>query len=168
MRRAALPVAAALALSGCAGTSDSVRTPRTAVGPSLAQLFDRAPQWPGRPWTRGGDTVSTDVLSLSAGPAHCDWQDAAFISGTALPAPRDGQGGDWVRDPDGVLRHVPQAEVEFRARAALPVDAVDTGFRQGRVELWTAASDRSAYVYLVNARDRDDVERWVRAFAACA
>lgn len=167
MRRAAVPVAL-LVLSGCAGTPDAARTPRQASGPSLAQLFERAPEWPGRPWTREGEAVPTDVLSLSAGPEHCDWQDVTFVGGTGLPTPPDGRGGDWVRDPQGVLAFAPQAQSEFRARAALPADAVSTGFLQGRVELWTAPGDRSAYVYLVNARDRDDVERWVRVQAGCA
>jgi len=105
---------------------------------------------------------------VAAGPEHCSWQEAVYLSGTGLKAPRDMAGGLWERDPTGVLEHFPRAKRDFRARAVLPPDAADTGFRQGAVEVWTAPSDRAAYVYLVNGQDRADVERWVRGGGGCA
>lgn len=136
---------------------------------SLAEVFADAPTWPGRPWTRDGAQVSREALTLARGPEHCGWQDALFLGGEALSLSRDdARGLHFARDPRGVLTHAPHVRVQFRADAELPADAVDTGLSQGRVQLWTAASDGGAYVYLVNADDRGDAERWVRGGGACA
>jgi hypothetical protein len=50
----------------------------------------------------------------------------------------------------------------------LPSDAAATGYTHGDVELWLAPSDNGEYVYLVNSRNRADVERWVRGGGGCA
>lgn len=134
---------------------------------SLSSGFDDAPMWPGEPWTKDGQEVSTREISLAAGPEHCSWQEAVFLGAAVLPAPRDG-GHLWSRDPQGVLTHHPRAQQEFQARATLPADAGFTGYAQGPVELWVAPSDGWEYVYLVNAENRDDVERWVQGGGGCA
>jgi hypothetical protein len=135
---------------------------------SLADHFENAPAHPGLPWTKDGREVPAGELRLAAGPEHCNWQEAAFLGGTGLPAPRDARGGSWTRDPKGVLDHFPQSMKGFRASATLPDDAAPTVYTQGPVELWTAPSDGFEYVYLVNADDRTDVERWVRGGGGCA
>jgi hypothetical protein len=135
---------------------------------SLAERFDDLPTWPGSPWFRDGRQVLRSELGVSAGPEHCGWEEAAYLSGSALPAPRDEHGALWARDPDGILEHFPRAQQEFRSPATLPADAEFTGYYQGPVEVWTAPSDEAEYVYLVNGRDRSDVERWVRGGGGCA
>lgn len=135
---------------------------------SLADAFADAPDWPGDPWFHEGREVPRDELTLARGPEHCDWQDALYLSGTALPAPRDERGDLWARDPEGVLDHFPRARADFRADAVLPADARATGYRQGDAEVWTAPSDAGDYVYLVHAGRPDDAERWVRGGGGCA
>jgi predicted small lipoprotein YifL len=135
---------------------------------SLQERYDEAPNWPVDPWSKDGVEVSREELVLAAHAEHCDWERAAFMAGTALGAPRDERGSLWVRDPEGVLSHDPRAQAEFRSPAALPADAEWTGYAQGGVELWVAASDNADYVYLVNRRDREDIERWVRGGGLCA
>lgn len=164
---------AILALSAPLGDRQLLHAPTRTSGErepqtSLAELFDDVPDWPGEPWFQDGREVTHSELAVAAGPEHCGWQEAAYLSGHGLDAPRDRDGRLWARDPKGVLEHFPKARSEFRAQAVLPADAVDTGYRQGPVELWTAPSDRSTYVYLVNGDDRDDVERWVRGGGGCA
>ena len=135
---------------------------------SLAEHFEDVPRWPGEPWFQDGREVTHSELAVAAGPEHCDWQEATFLSGYGLDAPRDSAGRLWARDPGGVLEHFPKAKAEFQAQAVLPADAVDTGYRQGHVEVWTAPSDAAEYVYLVNGADPGDVERWVRGGGGCA
>lgn len=135
---------------------------------SLAETFANAPEWPGDPWFHAGREVTRDEMTLARGPEHCSWQDAVYLSGSALPAPRDENGRLWARDPQGVLEHFPRAEADFRARAVLPEDARATGHRQGNAEVWTAPSDKGDYVYLVNTGRPADAERWVRGGGGCA
>lgn len=135
---------------------------------SLARVFDEVGSYPGKPWRKDGLEQTIRELSMAQGPEHCEWQRALFLGGEALIAPRDMRGSLWTRDPDGVLTHFPQSKQGFLARADLPADAMATGFTQGAVELWTAPSDATEFVYLVNADDRSDVERWVRGGGGCA
>jgi hypothetical protein len=141
-----------------------------AVDPSrsLADRYNAPPVWPGDPWTKYGREVPQDELVLAAGPEHCGWQESTYIGGKALSKPRARLGAYWVRDPKGVLDFEPRLQAEFRPRAALPADAVWTGYAQDGVELWVAPSDSADYVYLVNVADRRDVERWVRGGGLCA
>ena len=134
----------------------------------LSDVFGDAPEWPGDPWFHEGREVTRDELTLARGPEHCHWQDALYLSGTGLPAPRDERGQLWARDPRGVLEHVPRARAEFRAEAVLPHDARATGYRQGNIEVWTAPSDEGEYVYVVNSGRASDAERWVRGGGGCA
>jgi hypothetical protein len=134
--------------------------------PSLAELFAEAGPYPGKPWQKDGETVAARDLSLAQGPSHCHWERALFLGGAVLPAGK--AGNEWTRDPEGVLTHYPRAKQEFQAHATLPDDAAPTGYTRGDVELWLAASDDGAYVYLVNAGDRSDVERWVNGGGGCA
>lgn len=123
------------------------------------------PAYPGQSWYRDGRKVPATEVSLHAGPEHCGWQDAAFLSGAALTGSGEGSTA-WARDPDGVLDR-PEVQQAFQAMATLPADATFTGHHLFAVELWTAPSDAGDFVYLVNGHDRDDVERWVGVSALC-
>ena len=149
-----------------AGTSAQQTDERTER--ALSDVFADAPAWPGDPWFHEAREVTRDEMTLARGPEHCGSQDAIYLSGTGLPAPRDERGPLWVRDPRGVLEHFPRAEAEFRARAVLPGDARATGYRQANVEVWTAPSDDGDFVYLVESGRPADVERWVRGGGGCA
>ena len=124
---------------------------------TLAQRFGDPPPGMGEPWQREGREVLRDELTVAAGPEHCDWQDAALLSGRGIT-------GVFARDPDGTM-DIPEVQQGFRAGTSLPADAVDTGYSQGPVHLWTAASDAGRFVYAVLG---DEVERWVRMPGLCA
>ena len=166
-------VRVALALSRPLGSRQLLHaaTRPAAIAPdrrTLAERYENAPDWPAPPWFKAGHEVPLSVLTLWKGPEHCNWQRATYLGGSGLGNYRDSRGNLWVRDPHGVLEHFPVARRDFRARATLPSDATASGFEQADVELWTAASDRGNYVYLVNRHDRRDVERWVRGGGLCA
>ncbi len=149
-------------VTGPAQGAPATPTATISADPPVASLFGPAPVYPGLPFRHGDDPVKRDELVVQSMPAHCDWDKADALSGLALQdADRRGLEihRQWIRDPLGVVN--PELEQGFSARAVLPTDAVDTGYRTGAVELWLAA-DRSA-AYFVNGRDRSDVERWPQA-----
>jgi len=164
---------AILALSAPLGTRPLLHAPTSQQDEdggdrSLAEVFEDAPEWPGEPWFRDGREVLHSEMTVASGPEHCNWQEAVYLGGSGLEAPRDQDGALWTRDPKGVLEHFPRARQEFSSPAVLPADAVDTRYRQGAVELWIAPSDQARYAYFVNADDRTDIERWVRGGGGCA
>jgi hypothetical protein len=65
----------------------------------------------------------------------------------------------FVRDPHGI---VPTTDLARRLdlNAALPDDAIDTGYRYGRIALYLSPQDQDMVAYLVAG---DDVERWPRS-----
>jgi hypothetical protein len=133
----------------------------------LASRFEDPPEWPGHPWRKNGEAVPVSELQLARGADHCGWGNSAYIGGGALGT----NGGDavrsvWSRDPNGVINETTRAG--FRAEAELPLDAAFTGYTQGPVELWVAPGDNGEYVYLVNADNHADVERWVAGGGGCA
>jgi hypothetical protein len=132
---------------------------------ALAALFDAVGPHPGTPWQRGPQAVPTSELTLFHGPEHCGWQDAALLGGPALDPLVSGRVALWVRDPRGVVSA--DLRAAFRARAELPADAAFTGFSWRTAQLWVAASDEGRFVYLVNARDPADVERWPAMPTGC-
>lgn len=166
-------VRVALALSRPLGSRELLHAAtRPPVGDAadrrpLAERYDNATETLVPQWYRNGQEVLLSALVQFRGAAHCNWESATYLSGSALGSYRDSRGTTWVRDPLGVLEHFPLAKRDFRARATLPKDARFTGYEQGAVEVWTAASDRGDYVYLVNSLDRQDVERWVRGGGVC-
>ncbi len=113
-----------------------------------------------RPWTTadGGCLVRIDVLAERPGPAHCGWQAARVIT-TGLPIGArytdERNDANYVRDPGNVFGD-PATASAFNPDAELPERAIDTGFRQGRTELWVDPADLSA-IYLVT---RASIERW--------
>ncbi len=123
------------------------------------------------PWSLAGETVGLGQIESSAGPEHCEWQDAHFLS-VAWPPNSDESSTtgrrQYIRDPEGVL---PQTELQerFLADAELPADARTTGYQNDGWELWFAASDDSATAYLVTDKG-NKVEAWPRdtTGVACA
>jgi hypothetical protein len=89
------------------------------------------------PWTdRDGCLLRIDVVAERPGPEHCGWGRARVIItgqplGTPYTTPADTT--EFVRDPDGVFGR-PDLSTGFDLDAALPDDAVDSGYR------WTQVS----------------------------
>ena len=79
---------------------------------------------------------------------------------TELRIPEDSR-RSYFRDPKHLLPF--GAGRTYDGSGRLPADAVDTGYRRGRAQLWMAA-DHSA-VFVVTASGR--VERWARGMIAC-
>ena len=115
-----------------------------------------------RPWTdREGCLVRIDVLAERPGPGHCGWERATvLITGQPLGARYSSSSDDteYVRDPDGVFDD-PSLRAGFDPDASLPGTAVDSGYRDGDIELWHDPADPSA-IWMV-APDR--TERWPAA-----
>jgi hypothetical protein len=157
-------------LSACSSTtppkpsrSASLTSPSPVASGSsrvtVANYFSPPPPHPGPAWTKNARSVSWGELNISAGPEHCNWQSAVFMSvgwplGTV--ARRATEAHRFIRDPNGVVsRELRNALV---TAIDLPIDARDTGYRNGDLELWFSPTDPdSAYL-----RVKNDVERWPR------
>lgn len=104
-----------------------------------------------------GRPVSPDQLIDLAGPAHCDWQDAHFLSLSTT------EFSQYIRDPGGAIEGdnflAPDgSKLSFAELDGLPADAVFSGFRSNGRELWFAPGGEYAYL-----RTLDGTERWPRA-----
>jgi hypothetical protein len=67
---------------------------------------------------------------------------------------------EYMRDPDGKFRENGWLAARYLAHAALPEDAVDTGWSNGNIDLWISPRDLDRAVYMVRG---NVVERWARA-----
>lgn len=119
-----------------------------------------------RDWTTtSGCLVRIDVISETAGPAHCSFERVEIIStGTRIGA-RFSTSQDtatYIRDPKAVL-HDPKISNGFQQLRSLPRGAVDSGLRRGATQLWSRPGDAGA-IYL---RSRGSVERWPRGRFLC-
>lgn len=127
---------------------------------SVATAFDPAPGYPGYTWTRNGTRVSWQELVTAAGPDHCGWQSATFLTigwppGTA--APTFGSAHLYTRDPNGsVAASLRDALVRH---ATLPADATSTGYRYGVLEVFVSPAEADQAIYVVSP---SDTERWPR------
>jgi hypothetical protein len=65
----------------------------------------------------------------------------------------------YIRDPDRVLGRPDLAE-HLDLHAVLPADAIDSGYRYGRVALYLSRKDQDEAAYLVAG---GDIERWPRS-----
>jgi hypothetical protein len=129
---------------------------------SNSSLFGSPRAWPGTAWTRYGHQVPYSVVDAAAGPSQCGWESATFLTvgwplGTS--AQHATQARQYIRDSSTV---VPQSNLRSKLEldARLPTDARNTGYRDGSVQLYLAASDEDAAIYVV-ADGR--VERWPRS-----
>jgi hypothetical protein len=103
-------------------------------------------------WTdENGGRVPVTELSSNVGAAHCDWQEAHFLS-----VGGDGPDGTlYARDPEGVLSREMLA-APYNGDATMPSGARDTGYRLDDWRLWLVDGEPStAYV-----RTPDGVESW--------
>ncbi|WP_371554611.1 hypothetical protein OG416_03705 [Streptomyces longwoodensis] len=110
-------------------------------------------------WTdRAGRRLPVTEISSAAGPEHCGWQRAHFLT---LGRYEDAR--TYVRDSDGVLGP-DMLTAPYRAGVHLPPTARDTGRRYGEQELWLTADPTTAYV-----RTPHGVEAWpaLRDGAGC-
>jgi hypothetical protein len=130
--------------------------PWTVEEPPRSDDFAPAHAW----CDAGGRDVSKDYVSFIRGHDHCGWESVLFLTvgwpiGTEIDRYQPHQ---YVRDPERVLRDWPVAP--FDPNAQQPADAVSTGITNGRVTLWTSASEGADAIYVVGD---SFVERWPRA-----
>lgn len=92
----------------------------------------------------------------------CDRGRIAILSiGRPVGAPLDPLvRWEYMRDPDGEALANKWLTAPWDGTAALPPDAVATGWTNGNIDLWTSDAEQGAAVYLVRA---GIVERWPRA-----
>ncbi len=119
--------------------------------------------YPGRPWTGpGGEAVLPSTVSASDGSSHCGLDLATFLRvGWPLGTVAQGAGESrtYVRDPEGVVSFRPEIASGFRANVRLPSDAVATGYRIDRLELWLSPAESDRWVYV---KSPTGTERWPR------
>ncbi len=127
---------------------------------TVADVFGEPAPYPGRAWVNGSTEVPPSEIVAAAGPAHCGWQSATFLTiGWPLGTrPQTSVGArQYIRDP----RHVLGSRLPaLRLDATLPADARPTGYFEGPVQLYLAPSDQDQAVYLVLGQN---VERWPRS-----
>ena len=103
-------------------------------------------------WTapNGRPATNKEISDLQwEADAHCAWPNVRMIFFG---------GNQYVRDPDRVFDDWP-FETTLDLDTSVPSDAVDTGYRNGDVELWVSAPDGPTSAYLVGP---DTTERWPR------
>lgn len=127
---------------------------------SVGTAFDPPPTYPGYQWTRHGRPVSPLELSTTAGPDHCGWQSATFLSigwpvGTVSTTAA--QARIYIRDPNGVVS--PSYRQQLATHATLPRDARSTGYSYGSIQLYLSPSDQDKVIYVLGP---GGVERWPR------
>ncbi len=131
-------------------------------GVSVAATFERTPAYPGYVWIRDGSAVSPEELGTIAGPAHCDWQEATFLSigwppGTESMSSADAR--QYIRDPKGVVPPRNLLTI-LTLDATLPTDARSIGYRLGAIEIHLSSTDQDEAAYVVGP---DGAERWPRS-----
>jgi hypothetical protein len=163
-RHSAFGVVLALLLASCSlsgpGPSGSVRVSRVNGG-GLGATFDVTPAYPGYTWTRDGHPVKPEELGTSAGPAHCGWQSATFLSigwpvGTLSTS--SAQVRQYIRDPRGVVGTALHDRLDLNA--ALPADASPTGYTYNSIQVLLSPTDQHVAIYLVGP---SGIERWPRS-----
>ena len=128
----------------------------------LGAYFDRPPDFPGYAWTYQGQRVdTTHGMNTIAGPGHCGWEAATLMHLPWPPGTNATSAADirqFVRD---ARRVVPQWHLRgsLDLHAALPADAIATGYRFQDVEVYVSPTNTDA-VYVVGA---SAVERWPRS-----
>jgi hypothetical protein len=151
---AALGIAAsAVVACGSSGQQAAI------TGTTVAEVFASPLPYPGYGWKHDGKEVPASEIVAAAGPAHCDWQSATFLTfGWPLGTrPQTATGArQFIRDPD----HVLPRSLPLDLHSTLPADAGPTGYTYGPVDLYLSPSDQDQSVYLVLG---STVERWPRS-----
>jgi len=148
---AALGIAASAVACGSSGQQPVI------TGTTVAEVFASPLPYPGYPWTHDGKEVPVLEIVAAAGPAHCGWQSATFLTlGWPLGAqPQTATGArQFIRDPN----HALPRSLPLDLHSTLLADARPTGYKYGSVELYLSPSDQSVYLVLCST-----VERWPRS-----
>jgi len=128
---------------------------------SVAAAFDVPPAYPGYRWTRDGRTVSEFELVTSAGPSHCGWESATYLTIGWPPGTVASYASGahlYIRDPHGVVATSYRDGLVLHA--TLPPDARPTGHRHGALQIYVSPSDQDRAIYVMGA---DGAERWPRS-----
>ena len=134
---------------------------RSAPGAALGAIFDSPPDYPGYPWVRDGRPVKPEELGTSAGPAHCGWQSATFLTigwpvGTLSTSSAESR--QYIRDPRGVIPNRPRGRLDLNV--TVPSDARPTGYTYGPNQIYLSPSDQDDAIYVVGPTG---AERWPRS-----
>jgi len=128
---------------------------------SVAAAFDLPPSYPGYRWPRDGSTVSQFELVTSAGPDHCGWESATYLTIGWPPGTVSSSAAGarlYIRDPHGVVGGSYRDGLVLHA--SLPPDARPTGHRHGSIAIYVSPSDQDRAIYVVGA---GGAERWPRS-----
>ncbi|MDQ6713946.1 MAG: hypothetical protein M3Z28_12265 [Candidatus Dormibacteraeota bacterium] len=129
----------------------------SAAGCPVATFFDKPLAYP--PWKLNGTVVPASEIMAVAGPGHCGWASATFLTfGWPLGTRPQAAAGSrqYIRDKN----HVVPRLLPLDLHATLPTDARSTGYTFGDgVALYLSPSDQDQFVYLVGST----VERWPRS-----
>ena len=128
---------------------------------SLGAVFDATPPYPGYTWTRDGRPVKPEELGTIAGPGHCGWESATFLTigwplGTLSAS--SAQARQYIRDPRGVTPGSLRGRLDLNAK--LPGDARATGYTYNSVQIYLSAADQDEAIYIVGS---GATERWPRS-----
>ena len=98
-------------------------------------------------------TGSSQRFTAYLGASHCNDESVLFL---------DLGDAQYVFDPGSVME--PQMLVsKSEKKSTLPADAVDTGLRHSKAELWLAANGDAVYVVSGDGVRNDSVQKWPRA-----
>jgi hypothetical protein len=131
------------------------------TGAEPGSIFASTPAYPGYVWTRNAQPVTPEELGTSAGPGHCGWQSATFLSIGWPPGTHSRSAAEarqYIRDPKGVTPTTLRDRLDLQARFSR--DARGTGYVHDGIEIYLSPSDQDEAIYAVGART---VERWPRS-----
>ncbi|MDQ6850164.1 MAG: hypothetical protein M3070_09385 [Actinomycetota bacterium] len=155
-----------LLLPGCSATAPGAPTvlsnPTASSAVTPAQLFSSPPPFPGYHWSFNGRSVAPQVVVTSAGPEHCGWEGATFLTIAWPPGTYSDTAAharQYVRDPRGVTR-TPFLLAALDLNTKLPSDAHPTGLTYLGLEIYTSDGDIDRAVYVVGG---GITERWPRS-----
>ena len=83
-----------------------------------------------------GQAVPREVARIRRGDSHCDWESVTIL--------RLGQ-RQYIADPKRKIVPGPYAD-QYAASVPVPVDAVDTGYRSGKLQVFEAKDMKFAYL----------------------
>jgi len=127
---------------------------------SVATAFDPAPAYPGYGWKRDGVRVGSQEIVTAAGPDHCRWGSATFLTIGWPPGTKAltfASARLYTRDPNGAV--APSLRDALVRHATLPPDATSTGYRYGVLEIFVSPAEADQGIYVVGP---GGAERWPR------
>ncbi len=114
----------------------------------------------GRAWeSAGGAAVPASAIYTGAGERHCDQQSATFLGlgrASEIEGIDPGHYGEYVRDPEGLFTG--EVMGSYLIGIGVPPGAANTGYSNGKADLWVDPADDSALFVEVDGQ----FERWPR------